>query len=243
MKAIAHLASDEPTRKRRRGNDEDTFGADDDDWAIYRNISTAAQNEDDEEEEEEMTSELKLLEDALLKHDPEFEVEHTQAAIEAAGNGGDWTKSLIHHFLRGTSKFDPEDQAMANQMHLNVERIRVPEVIFEPSMAGVDQAGIVELTSDILLHRLPNPVDREKAYRDIFLTGGNCMFEGFQERLKRELRAVLPFEATMDVRMAKDPLLDAWRGAASWAGGAEWRKTAVTKAEYMEKGAEYLKVC
>lgn len=39
MKSIANLASDTPTSKRRRkGNDEDTFGQDDDDWAIYREI-------------------------------------------------------------------------------------------------------------------------------------------------------------------------------------------------------------
>lgn len=39
MKSIANLASDAPVAKRRRkGNDEDTFGQDDDDWAIYREI-------------------------------------------------------------------------------------------------------------------------------------------------------------------------------------------------------------
>lgn len=41
MKSIANLASDSPTPKRRRkGNEEDTFGADDDDWMIYREIVT-----------------------------------------------------------------------------------------------------------------------------------------------------------------------------------------------------------
>lgn len=39
MKSIANLASDAPvTKRRRKGNDEDTFGQDDDDWAIYREI-------------------------------------------------------------------------------------------------------------------------------------------------------------------------------------------------------------
>lgn len=39
MRSIANLASDSPTPKRRRkGQEEDTFGADDEDWMIYREI-------------------------------------------------------------------------------------------------------------------------------------------------------------------------------------------------------------
>ncbi|RVD85314.1 uncharacterized protein DFL_003639 [Arthrobotrys flagrans] len=237
MKAIAHLASDEPTRKRRRGNDEDTFGADDDDWAIYRDIATV--NEDEEEEDEEMQTELKNLEAQLLRYDPNF----TEDSLQGAGS--DWSKSLIHAFLRGCHPFDPENQAEAHQMHLNVERIRVPEVIFEPSMAGVDQAGIVEITSELLLNRITEEKQRESIYRDIFLTGGYTLFKGFEERMRTALTSVLPFEAEFAVRTAKDPLLDAWKGAAFWSksniGQAAWKGAAITKAEYTEKGADYIK--
>ncbi|EPS44358.1 hypothetical protein H072_1662 [Dactylellina haptotyla CBS 200.50] len=237
MKAIAHLASDEPTRKRRRGNDEDTFGADDDDWAIYRDI--AAVNEEEEEEDEEMQTELKNLETQLLQFDPDF----TEDSLQDAKSN--WQNSLIHAFLRGTRPFDLENQAEANQMHLNVERIRVPEVIFEPSMAGVDQAGIVEITTEMLLNRFTDEKQREMIYRDVFLTGGYALFKGFEERLKTALTAVLPFEAPLEVRTAKDPLLDAWKGAALWSktniGQPAWKMAAVTKAEYQEKGSDYLK--
>ncbi|KAK6341645.1 Nuclear actin-protein involved in chromatin remodeling [Orbilia brochopaga] len=237
MKAIAHLASDEPTRKRRRGNDEDTFGADDDDWAIYRDIATV--NEEEEEEEEEMQTELKNLEAQLLRHDPNFNED------SLAGAESDWSKSLIHAFVRGTEPFDPENQAQANQMHLNVERIRVPEAIFEPGMAGVDQAGIAEIAKEMLLNRFTDEKQSEALYRDIFLTGGYTMFKGFEERMRDTLMSVLPFQAPLGVRTAGDPLHDAWRGAALWTqkniGTAAWKGAAVTKAEYMEKGAEYMK--
>src|SRR4051794_25390666 len=103
MKSIAHLASDEPTRKRRRGNEEDTFGADDDDWSIYRNIA-AGGNEEEDEEEEEMNTELRSLEEVLMKHDPDFEEHHAREA------GNDWSKSLIHAFCRGVRPFNAEDQ-------------------------------------------------------------------------------------------------------------------------------------
>ena len=39
-------------------------------------------------------------------------------------------------------------------MHLNVERIRVPEILFQPSIGGIDQAGISEIADDLLNSRL-----------------------------------------------------------------------------------------
>lgn len=78
--------------------------------------------------------------------------------------------------------------------------------------------------------------------KDVFLTGGNTVFQGFDDRVRTELRALLPAEALMAVRRARDPVLDAWRGAAKWAGEARSRDAFVTRAEYAEKGADYLKV-
>ena len=77
--------------------------------------------------------------------------------------------------------------------------------------------------------------------KDVFLTGGYTMFRGFEERLRDELRAVLPAESTLGLRRAKDPLLDAWRGAAQWASRTSSRPSFVTREEYLEKGGEYLK--
>jgi len=234
MKTIANLASDTTTKKRRRGGDEDTFGADDADWGVYRTVATGEQSDD--EEEEDLNTGLKTIEEQLLKHDPNFTEESTREAQL------DWTKSLVHAFLRGPWPFDPESQRELHQLHLNVERIRVPEVVFQPSIAGVDQAGIVEIATGILTERLADSMYRDDILKDIFLTGGNTTFQGFEERLQQELRAVLPVEATLHVRKAKDPVLDAWKGAAQWAGDASNRPHFVTRAEFLEKGGDYIKV-
>ena len=235
MKTLANLASDAPGRKRRRGGDDDNFGANDDDWGVYRTVQTGDQSDDDEEED--LGAGLKSIEAQLLKYDPSFTENST---LEAQS---DWTKSLVHAFLRGPRPFDPESQKEAHQIHLNVERIRVPEVVFQPAIAGLDQAGLIEIAADIINQRLTSPQDRGTILKDVFLTGGNTLFHGFEERLRRELRAVLPIDAELTVRGAKDPLLDAWKGAAQWtreAGGFE--KAKVTREEYLEKGVEYLKV-
>jgi actin-related protein 5 len=63
--------------------------------------------------------------------------------------------------------------------------------------------------------------------------------------LANELRAVFPLGASIGVRKAADPILDAWKGAAGWwsqSGKAEREQATVSRAEYMEKGSEYYKV-
>ena len=238
MKHIANLASDNPTgRKRRRGRDDDEgFGDDDADWAIYREIQQGrGQDDEEDDEEEDLGATLKGIEQQLLEFDPQFTEQSTQAAQK------DWTKSLVHAFLRGPWPFDPESARESNQFHLNVERVRVPEVIFQPSLAGVDQAGIVEIAEDIVMQRLSSQASQADILKDVFITGGYSLFQGFEERLRNELRAVLPAEMEMNLRKAKDPVLDAWRGAASWARTAESRDAFVSKAEWEEKGGEYLR--
>ncbi|KAL7804668.1 actin-like protein [Trichoderma aethiopicum] len=234
MKSIANLASDNPTKKRRRGGDDDNFGANDDDWGVYRQIAVG-DNSDEEQEEEDLASTLKSLEQDLLKYDPNFTYDNTQEAQTV------WSKSLLHAFARGPRPFDPSSQAELHQIHLNVERIRVPEVVFRPSIAGVDQAGIIEIAGDVLTQRLGGLPNRDDFLRDIFLTGGNTLFRNFDERVRDGLRALLPAEAPLRVRRAEDALLDAWKGAAGWVGTPAWRAAAISREEYLEKGPEYIK--
>ncbi|KPI38519.1 Actin-like protein arp5 [Cyphellophora attinorum] len=238
MKALANLASDGPKRKRRGGGDnDDDFGADDQDWDAYRDVAKEDAS-DDEEPEEDPLAQLKAVESELLQYDDSFSEKDT---IEAQN---DWTKSLMHAFLRGARPFDGESQREFNQVHLNVERIRVPEVTFQPSIAGVDQAGIVEIIEGIAMSRFSDPAQQRALLQDIFLTGGNTSFLTFEERLAREMRAVIPSAYDINVRKAADPILDAWRGAAGW-----WSSTpasdrhiaTVTKEEYAERGSDYIK--
>jgi actin-related protein 5 len=236
MKSIANLASDVPNGKKRRKNDDDMFGANDADWNIYKDIGTSKEGaEVESEDEEERTIEaLKQVEGLLLLHDAGFD---ESQLLDAAK---DPSKSLIHAFLRGhTGPFDHSDPAQMHQLHLNVERIRVPEVLFEPSIAGVDQAGLIEIASGIL-HRSGH---QEQLIKDIFVTGGFASLDGLDGRIERELRAVLPAGSDIRVRKAGDVKLDAWRGAAKWSremGKEERAKSLLTKKVWEECGGDYL---
>ena len=238
MKTLANLASDGPKRKRRGGGEyDDDFGANDEDWGVYRTVATEPAS-DDEEPEEDPTAALKAVESELLQYDINFSEEDT---LEAQN---DWTKSVMHAFLRGARPHDPESQREGHQIHLNVERIRVPEVILQPGIAGVDQAGLVEIIEGIVMGRFSDPEQQRALLKDVFLTGGNTSYLSFEERLARELKAVLPSEFETRVRKAVDPTLDAWKGAAGWwntSSTSDREVATVTRAEYLEKGSDYIK--
>ncbi|CAG8761862.1 26539_t:CDS:10, partial [Dentiscutata erythropus] len=232
MKSIANLASDTPQQKRRRrGQDEDTFGMDDNDWSIYKEIS---REEDAWEEEEELTL-LREHETKLLQYDSTFLQEHTFDAKNSVKN------SLIFMFTRGvTPPFDPENFAQMHQLHVNVERIRVPEALFQPSILGLDQAGIVETIGEII-SRFEDVDARKKMIRSVFVTGGHTQTPGLLKRLEVSLRSILPAASPLQLIHAKDPVLDAWHGAALWARSSEFQNYSVTIDEYNECGGEYIK--
>ncbi|KAI5969691.1 ARP5 [Candida margitis] len=267
MKNIADLANDETgstsaaSRKRRRNanttidNDpNDTFGTNDDDWNAYREIS----NQSVEEELEELNKGILAIEDKLLKYDPTFHHEDTFAAATTF----DWKNSVLHKFVHGprpnitiemqAEGLSPEEIVnhpeiirKNHQIHLNVERIRVPEILFQPTLGGLDQAGITEISSDLLRRRLDGvfqPGGQSYAMaNDVFITGGLALLPGFKNRIQRDFTQFLPTGTPLHVRAAKDPLLDAWHGMYKWANSDDSKHAYVTKAEFEEYGPEYIK--
>ena len=67
-------------------------------------------------------------------------------------------------------------------MHLDTEQIRAPELLFQPSMCGSDQAGLAELVQFVLA-KFPEHVAEQLA-NNVFLTGGLAGLQGLQERLQ-----------------------------------------------------------
>lgn len=161
MKTIANLAAEENVgKKRKKGSDKDDgFGRDDSDWAVYREVVSAPIDrdgcvradrakggEEDSDAEEDDQTLLSNIEDRLLQYDPNFSETQTLEGRAQAKN------ALINAFVRGgqQGKFNPDDVRANHQLHLNVERIRVPEAWFQPSMFGIDSAGIAELAGWVL---------------------------------------------------------------------------------------------
>ncbi len=80
---------------------------------------------------------------------------------------------------------------------MNVERFTIPEILFRPSIIGIDQAGIAEsiynsveelpermINKTKFLWKISSNLDiRPSLYNNILLIGGNCLFPNFKERL------------------------------------------------------------
>ncbi|CAN3374379.1 hypothetical protein DIURU_000742 [Diutina rugosa] len=249
------------SRKRRKNanvtvdNDpNDTFGANDDDWAVYRDVTNASL----EEEQAQLNNDIVAIEADLLEHDPSF----TKADTFAASLSFDWKESVLHKFIHGPrpnvmfklqAEGLPEDEIASHpdmvtknhQMHLNIERIRVPEILFQPHMAGLDQAGVTEVASDLFHRRLDgnfSPGGESYAMiQDVFLTGGLCHLPNITDRVQSELTAVLPQGAPLHVRQARNCDLDPWRGMRKWANSEDSKNGYITRKEYDELGPEYIK--
>nr|KAF6421612.1 actin related protein 5 [Rousettus aegyptiacus] len=130
--------------------------------------------------------------------------------------------------------------AAYHQLFVGTERIRAPEIIFQPSLIGEEQAGIAE-TLQYILDRYPKNV-QEMLVQNVFLTGGNMMYPGMKVRIEKELLEMRPFRSSFQVQLASNPVLDAWYGARDWAlDHLDDNEVWITRKEYEEKGGEYLK--
>jgi len=232
MRSIAHLADDEELapKRRRRGQDEDTFGLNDDDWSIYRAINKDEHSDTEEEEE----NQFNHLEELLQQYDPNF---IPQAVIEK----NEKKKTIMSQLSYGLDGYDEDNQAQQYQIRLNVEQIRIPEVLFQPSIVGIDQAGVIEIVNDAL--KQFSQEQQSKMVKNIFLTGGNINYPNMKQRITNEIRGILPYRTIFDVKQASDPILDAWRGAAKWSSinnQEQFKKSCITKQMYDEYGHDYL---
>ncbi|XP_001844597.2 actin-related protein 5 [Culex quinquefasciatus] len=126
-----------------------------------------------------------------------------------------------------------------HQLHLGVEKIRVPEVLFQPSIIGIQEAGLAG-TIDYVLKLFPQEL-RPELIANICLTGGCANIPGFRDRLHREMQAMLPFQSTFNLSLAANPTLDGWKGAARFATTEQFRESLLTRQTYDECGGEYFK--
>ncbi|OUZ99281.1 Actin-related protein [Macleaya cordata] len=207
-----------------RGKGEDTFGAREEDWQLYKLMSK--DNDDDDDGPDEDEAELARITSRLQDIDPLFVPKLDVIPVQA---------------VTELPKFRPLTKEDF-QIVLGVERIRCPEILFQPNMVGVDQAGLDEMVG-VSIRRLPTKGNglEERITSSILMTGGSCLFPGMAERLEVGIRMIRPFESPIRVVRASDPILDAWRGAAAYAAGAQFSVQTFSREDYYEKGEDWLR--
>ena len=121
------------------------------------------------------------------------------------------------------------------QLHIGTERLRVPEIYFQPSIIGSDQAGISE-TLDFILKKYDFETSLALA-KNVFVTGAPAQLPGLKERIACDLVSLRPFKTESEVKVAKDPANDAFRGMQKFARDySDDKNVWITKADYEENG-------
>jgi actin, other eukaryote len=95
---------------------------------------------------------------------------------------------------------------------IGAERFRCPEVLFQPSMIGMESSGIHETTYNSIMKC---DVDiRKDLYGNIVLSGGTTMFPGIADRMSKEITALAP--SSMKIKVVAPPE----RKYSVWIGGS-----------------------
>ncbi|XP_019254287.1 PREDICTED: actin-66-like isoform X2 [Nicotiana attenuata] len=97
-------------------------------------------------------------------------------------------------------------------INIGVERFRCPEILFQPSLVGMEGIGIHEKAYNSILRCV---VDiRKNLFSNIVLSGGSTMFPGIAERLSKEITVLAP--SGMKIKVVAPPE----RKYVAWIGGS-----------------------
>lgn len=114
------------------------------------------------------------------------------------------------------------------------ERFRAPELLFQPSLRGLELKGIHETIYDSIMKC---DVDiRKELYGNIVLSGGTTMYSGMAERLHNEIKTLTPASIKLGVVAPPERKYSVWIGGSILASLSTFQQMWVSKAEYQESG-------
>ncbi|KAL5009329.1 hypothetical protein ScPMuIL_014910 [Solemya velum] len=114
------------------------------------------------------------------------------------------------------------------------ERFRCPEVLFQPSLIGMESVGAHELIHNSIM---ASDIDlRRDFYSNIVMSGGSTMFPGMADRMKKELDEIVP--STMKVKTISPPerKYSVWIGGSILSSLTTFSQMWISKKEYDECG-------
>lgn len=118
---------------------------------------------------------------------------------------------------------------------IGAERFRCPEVLFQPSLIGMEAPGIHETAYNSIMKC---DVDiRKDLYGNIVMSGGSTMFPGIADRVHKEVTALAPVSMKIKVVAPPERKYSVWIGGSILASLSTFQQMWITKAEYEESGS------
>ena len=133
---------------------------------------------------------------------------------------------------------EPYDYELPDGNHIIIknQRIRCPEALFNPSIMSKEEKGIAEICNESI-QKCDKNLEKE-LYKNIILSGGNTMYDGFPERFSKEMKILAPqsMKDEINILASDDRNLAAWKGASILSTTSLFDNKWITKKEYEEKG-------
>lgn len=118
---------------------------------------------------------------------------------------------------------------------VNMERLQVPEVYFQPGLANKEFDGLQKY-ADESIKKCDQDI-RKELYRNLILAGGSTLFPGMGERMKKEVKKLSP---SVEVNITQPPerKYSVWIGGSIIASLSTFSSMYITRTEYNETGVE-----
>lgn len=117
---------------------------------------------------------------------------------------------------------------------IGAERFRCSEVLFKPSLIGLEQDGLDKIIYNSIMKC---DVDIHKdLYGNIVLSGGSTMFEGIDVRTQKEITNLAPPSMKIKVVAPPERRYSTWIGGSILASLSNFQQMWISKAEYDEAG-------
>ena len=114
------------------------------------------------------------------------------------------------------------------------ERFRCAEVLFKPSLIGMEQDGIAATIYNSIMKC---DVDiRKDLYGNTVIAGGTTMFSGLEARLTKEMTALAPPSMKIKVVAPPERKYSDWIGGSTLSSLSTFKKMWISKKEYDESG-------
>lgn len=124
----------------------------------------------------------------------------------------------------------PDGQVIA----IGADRFRCSEVLFRPSLIGMEAPGIHETAFNSIMRC---DVDiRKDLYGNIVMSGGSTLFPGIADRMTKEVTALAPPSMKIKVVAPPERKYSVWIGGSILASLSTFQQMWITKAEYDEAG-------
>ncbi|BGP23861.1 actin [Rhodotorula toruloides] len=114
------------------------------------------------------------------------------------------------------------------------ERFRAPEALFQPSLIGLEAAGIHETTYNSIMKC---DLDiRKDLYGNIVMSGGTTMYAGISDRMQKEITALAPSSMKVKIVAPPERKYSVWIGGSILASLSTFQQMWISKQEYDEAG-------